>query len=194
MKIIALTGGIGMGKSAAAEILRERGVPVVDTDQLAYKLTEPGEPALQEIRKKFGAGIVASDGRLQRDRLAEIVFADASERARLEAILHPRIKRLWREQVRTWRDENRPLAVVMIPLLFETHAEVDFDKVLCIACSAVTQRQRLLARGWTDRGIEQRNAAQLPIDQKIARSDFVIWNEGRLDVMKEQLSRVISTN
>jgi dephospho-CoA kinase len=66
--------------------------------------------------------------------------------------------------------------------------------VLCIACSAVTQRQRLLARGWTDRGIEQRNAAQLPIDQKIARSDFVIWNEGRLDVMKEQLSRVISTN
>jgi dephospho-CoA kinase len=192
MKTFALTGGVGMGKSAAADVLRARGVPVMDTDELAHKLVEPGEPALQEIEKTFGKETVGPDGRLRRDRVADMVFADAAARAKLEAILHPRITSLWREQIQTWQKEGKSLVAVVIPLLFETGAETEFDAIICVACSTTTQQQRLLERGWTPRDIELRNAAQLSIEQKIARSHFVIWNEGDLEVLAEQLSRVIS--
>lgn len=180
-----------MGKSAAAELLRARGVPVVDTDDLARQIVEPGQPALGEIQKTFGNEIIGADGRLDRDRLAGVVFADAAARARLEAIVHPRIAQLWHDQVQAWRKEGRPLGVVVIPLLFETGVEDEFDSVVCVACSAETQQKRLLSRDWTTGEIARRNAAQLPVDQKIARSHYVVWNEGDLDLMAEQLSRII---
>jgi len=90
MKVCGLTGGVGMGKSTAAQFLRERGARVVDADELAYQLVQPGQPALAEIRKAFGRDIVAPDGRLRRDELAQIVFTDPAARKKLEAILHPR--------------------------------------------------------------------------------------------------------
>src|SRR5438552_18516187 len=123
MKVLGLTGGIGMGKSTSAQILRERGIPVVDTDELARQVVEPGQPALAEVQQAFGAEIIGQDGRLLRDRLAERIFADPSARKRLEAILHPRIRALWHAQIAAWRGELRAVAVVVIPLLFETRAE-----------------------------------------------------------------------
>ena len=128
---------------------------------------------------------------LRRDELARIVFADAAARKKLEAILHPRIQERWLAQVETWRGENRALAVVVIPLLFETRAESHFDKIICVACSAATQRERLLERGWTPEQIEQRIAAQWPVEQKIARSDFVIWTDGALDAHVRQIERIL---
>ena len=192
MKVCGLTGGVGMGKSAAAELLRARRVPVVDTDELAHQLVQPGQPALAEIQAEFGKGILTPDGQLRREGLARIVFADATARQKLEAILHPRIGERWQTQVETWRRENHPLAVVVIPLLFETGAEAAFDKIICVACSGATQRERLLVRGWTSDQIRQRLAAQWPIDRKIARSDFVVWTDGTMDIHAQQLERILS--
>jgi len=191
MKVLGLTGGIGMGKSASAQLLRSRGVPVMDTDDLARQVVEPGQPALAEIRDAFGAEIVGPDGRLRRDDLARRVFADPAARQRLEEILHPRIRALWRAQVDNWRAEGRPLAVVVIPLLFETKAEAELDATICVACSAATQQQRLQARGWSPAQIEQRLQAQWPVETKMARADYVIWTEAGLDVHAAQLERIL---
>jgi dephospho-CoA kinase len=193
MKLCGLTGGVGMGKSTAAELLRDREVQVTDTDQLARQLVQPGQPALAEIQEVFGKGIIAPDGRLRRDELARIVFADAAARKKLEEILHPKIRERWLAQIETWRKEGRPLAVVVIPLLFETQAQSQFDKIICVACSAANRQKRLLERGWTPEQIKQRIAAQMPVDQKIARSDFVVWTDGTLDSHEEQLGRIIAS-
>jgi dephospho-CoA kinase len=190
MKVCGLTGGVGMGKSTAAEFLRARGAQVVDTDELARQLVQPGQPALTEIQAEFGKAIIASDGRLRRDELARIVFADAAARKKLETILHPRIRERWLAQVEIWRKENRALAVVVIPLLFETRAESHFDKIICVACSAATQHERLLVRGWTPKQIKQRLAAQWPVEQKISRADFVVWTDGALDAHAQQLEQI----
>lgn len=190
MNSFGLTGGLGMGKSTAAGFLRAREVPVVDADELARELVRPGQPALAEIQAAFGNHLLAADGQLRRDELARIVFADPAARKKLEAILHPPIRERWLAQIKIWREENRPLAVVVVPLLFETQAESQFDKIICVACSAASQRERLLARGWSPEQIQQRIAAQMPVEEKIARSHFVIWTEGDLDNHARQLERI----
>jgi len=187
MKVCGLTGGVGMGKSTAARFLRERGAQIVDTDELARQLVQPGQPALAEIQSAFGPRVISPDGQLRRDELAKIVFADSAARKQLEAILHPRIREQWLAQVETWRVEGRPLAVVVIPLLFETRAEPHFDKIVCAACSAAAQRERVLARGWTQEQIGQRIAAQMPVEQKIARADYVVWTDGALAIHERQI-------
>jgi dephospho-CoA kinase len=192
MKVLGLTGGIGMGKSTAAQFLRERGAPVVDTDELARRLVEPGQPALAEIQNAFGKEIISAGGQLRRDELAQIIFTDPVARQKLEAILHPRIRERWLAQIETWRGENHALAVVVIPLLYETRAESYFDQTVCVACSAPAQRKRLLERGWTPAQIQQRLAAQWPVGQKIARAGFVVWTEGSLEVHAQQIERIIA--
>ncbi len=191
MKVCGLTGGVGMGKSTAAEFFHNLGAQVVDTDELACQLVQPGQPALMEIRTVFGKSLVAPDGQLRRHELAQIVFTDPAARKKLEAILHPRIRERWLAQIETWRAENHALAVVVIPLLFETKAESCFDKIICVACSATAQHDRLLARGWTPEQIQQRLAAQWPVRQKIARADFVVWTDGSLDAHAQQIERII---
>lgn len=190
MKLCGLTGGVGMGKSTAARFFQERGAEIADTDELAREFVQPGQPALAEIQNVFGREIVSSDGSLRRDELAKIVFADPGARKRLEAILHPRIRKRWLAQIETWRAEKKPLAVVVIPLLFETEAEAQFDKIVCVACSAAAQRERLLARGWTPEQIRRRVAAQLPVEQKIARADFVVWTDGVIDAVARQVELI----
>src|SRR6266436_5092462 len=184
MKVLGLTGGIGMGKSTCAELLRARNLPVVDTDDLARTVVEPGQPALAEIRAAFGAQMIDKGGQLNRGELARAVFSDPAARKRLEGILHPRIRELWKAQ-------DHPLGVVVIPLLFETGAESELDATICLACSGATQQQRLSARGWSGDQIDQRIRAQWPIEQKLAKSDFVIWTEAGLDVHAEQLDRIL---
>jgi dephospho-CoA kinase len=191
MKVLGLTGGVGMGKSACARLLAARKVPVIDTDDLARRVVEPGQPALAEVRRVFGPAVIAPDGRLRREELARRVFAEPAARQRLEAILHPRIRERWRAQVEIWRAESQRLGVVVIPLLFETRAEKELDATICVACSAATQQRRLLAREWSPEQIEQRLRAQWSIEQKIARAHYVIWTEAGLDVHAEQLDRIL---
>lgn len=192
MKLLGITGGIGMGKSTSAELLRARGVPVVDTDQLARDVVEPGSPAVAEIAAAFGPEALDAQGRLRRDELARRVFADDQLRAKLEAILHPRIRERWLAHVDTWRSENHPAAAVVIPLLYETNAQAHFDAVICVACSAPAQQQRLRVRGWSDAQIAQRLRAQWPVQKKIDLADFLIWTEASLDIHAAQLSRILN--
>ena len=191
MKVLGLTGGIGMGKSTSAQLLRARGVPVVDTDELARQVVQPGQSALAQVLAAFGPQIAGPDGQLRRDELARRVFSDPAARQRLEAILHPPVRALWRAQIEAWRAEGRPLAVVVIPLLFETKAEAELDVTVCVACSAATQQQRLRARGWTPEQIEQRLDAQWPVETKTARADYLVWTEADLDVHAAQLERIL---
>jgi dephospho-CoA kinase len=191
MKLLGVTGGVGMGKSACAQLLRERGLAVVDTDDLARQVVEPGRPALTDIQAIFGAEILNAQGGLRRDALARIVFSDPAMRRKLEAILHPPIRQLWRAQVHDWRQQGLRLGVVVIPLLFETGAQSEFDATVCVACSSATQVQRLRARSWSLEQIEQRIRAQMPVEQKIEKSNFMIWTESSLDVHAEQLDRVL---
>jgi dephospho-CoA kinase len=191
MKLFGLTGGIGMGKSTSARLLRERGIAVVDTDDLARDMVEPGQPALAEIRAHFGDVVLKPDGTLDRGALARRVFADAGERGRLEAILHPRIRAVWLEQAARWRTEGRAAGVVVIPLLFETKAEAHFEATICVACTAATQLARLQERGWNAEEIRQRMQSQWSVEVKLDLADFVVWTEGDVSVHAEQLRRIV---
>jgi dephospho-CoA kinase len=182
-----------MGKSACADLLRKRSIPVVDTDDLARQVVEPGQSALAEVSQAFGPDLIGPDGRLRRGELARRVFSDPTARQALEAILHPRIRELWRRQTRAWRAEGCPLAVVIIPLLFETQAEKELDGTICVACSSATQQERLRSRGWSLSQIQQRIAAQLPVERKIALADYVVWSEASLDLHAAQLDRILQS-
>jgi dephospho-CoA kinase len=191
MKTYGLTGGVGMGKSTSGRLLAERGVAVVDTDVIARQLVEPGQPALSEIQNTFGPGMLDAEGRLRRDELARLIFRDAAARRSLEGILHPRIRAVWKEQLDLWHAGGRNQAVVIIPLLYETDAAAHFDTIICVACTAATQHERLLARGWTAEQIGQRLNAQWPAEKKLALADRVVWTEPGLDVHAAQLARII---
>ena len=190
MRLFGLTGGIGMGKSTCATLLADRGIRVVDTDDLAHSLTAPGRPALQEISQHFGRHVLDGAGQLDRSALARIVFNDAAARATLESILHPRIQAAWQATVSGWRQEGEALGVVVIPLLFETGAASQFAATVCVACSKASQQERLEQRGWTHADCARRIAAQLPIEDKLARSDYLVWSEGDPSVLPPQLARI----
>jgi dephospho-CoA kinase len=179
-----------MGKSTAAAILRGRGVPVVDTDDLARQVVEPGQPGLVRVVARFGGGVLDSGGRLSRPELARVVFSDEAARLDLEAILHPLIRERWRAEVAGWRARGIARGVVVIPLLFEVGAEGELDDTICVACSALSQAERLRQRGWPPGQTARRLAAQWPVDKKIARAGRVIWTEGSLELHADQLARV----
>jgi dephospho-CoA kinase len=181
-----------MGKTTAGSILRHLGVRVVDTDQIAHDLTQPGQPALAEIREVFGKGYFEAGDRLRRDVLAQLIFSSESARRRLEAILHPRIRQTWLDRVEEWRKQGHSRAVAIIPLLFETDAAKEFDHTICVACSERLQHRRLTERGWTEEQIRQRVQAQLPVRKKIELADYVVWNDAGLEVFEAQLTRILS--
>ncbi|WCJ58712.1 dephospho-CoA kinase [Fontisphaera persica] len=191
MILLGLTGGVGMGKSTAACFFQELGLPVVDTDQLARELTLPGQPALLEIAREFGPAYLTPEGALNRAAMAQKVFADAAARQKLEAILHPRIRAAWQAEAARWRAAGVPVGVVVIPLLYETGAEREVDRVACVACMPRTQAARLAARGWPEEHCRQRIAAQWPVEEKIKRADYVIWTEGSLAAHRAQIERVV---
>jgi dephospho-CoA kinase len=191
MKLFGITGGVGMGKSTTGALLEKRGITVADTDRIARQLVEPGQPALAEIAGVFGASVILPNGGLDRKELARRVFADAAERAKLEAILHPKIRAAWEADVKRWRASGSDRGAVIIPLLFETRAESLFDAVICVACCAASQLERLRERGWSRAEIKQRLEAQWPAEEKIARADFVIWTDSTLEAHAAQLEKVL---
>ena len=189
---LGLTGGVGMGKSTASQFLNDLGFKVADTDDIARKLVEPGKPALKDIVKAFGKEVLQDNGELNRKKAAEIVFSDDSKRLKLEEILHPLIRENWELRLNDWSLENEKLGVVVIPLLYETECERYFDKVVCMACSKDIQRQRLRQRCWSDLEIDQRIKAQLLIEEKMSRADYVVWTNGTVDTHAKQWDELIS--
>lgn len=192
MLLIGLTGGVGMGKSTVANFLARRGEPLIDTDELARELVEPGQTALGEIAVAFGDSVMRRDGTLDRTALARVVFADPEQRRILESILHPRIRETWKSRAQKWAGDGIKHGVVIIPLLFETAAEKELDMTICVACARRTQEERLVSRGWAREEVAKRIAAQMPIAEKMDRSDRVVWNESTLKVCEEQVDRIFN--
>ena len=182
-----------MGKSTAAELLAKRGAKVSDSDALARELVEPGQAALAEITTEFGPGVLRDDGSLDREKVAELVFADTVARKKLEGILHPRISEAWQARLEGWAAAGEPLGVVVIPLLFETGAEASFDKIVCVACTPEAQQARLRERGWSGEQIVQRIGAQMAVSEKMRRSDHVVWTDGPVEAHAAQWDALLSS-
>jgi len=188
---IALTGGIATGKSHVLDQFRRRGVPCLDADELAHGVESAGTEATQAIAARFGAGVLTGDGAVDRTKLAPLVFADASARRDLEAIVHPAVYRAIGAGVRAFELLGAyPLIVVDVPLLYETgHAE-DFDRVVATVCPPEMQIARLAGRGVPEAEARLRLAAQLPADDKAARADFVIRTDGSFADTDRQVGEV----
>ncbi len=191
MLALGVTGGVGVGKSASVGMLQQAGVPVVDTDDLARELVALGQPAYLEIVDAFGPEVLCSERRLDRKRLAAIVFSDPSRRMQLEAILHPRIRGAWVKWLKSPTALSSPVAVVIIPLLFEKDYDGHFDSTVAVACSPATQASRLRKRDWSDEEIRARLAAQMPMFEKMARARFVVWTEGGMDAHRRQWIKIL---
>lgn len=190
---IGLTGGIATGKSHVLDRFRQRGVPCLDADELAHGVTSAGTEATAAIAERFGAEILATDGSVDRKKLGSIVFADPAARRELEAIVHPAVHRAIAMGVRAFELMGDALAVVDIPLLFETGAEKTFDKVIVTACAPETQMARLVQRGLTEEAARQRLAAQWPTERKTARADFVITTDGSFAETEEQVAQMMDS-
>jgi dephospho-CoA kinase len=188
----ALTGGIATGKSHVLEGLRRRGVPCLDADVLAHGVEAAGTEATQAIAARFGDGVLAKDGSVDRRKLGPIVFADSVARRDLEAIVHPAVYRAIKAGLRAFELTGNPrLAVVDVPLLFESGRASDFDMVIATVCRPEIQLARLIARGMSDADARQRLAAQLPSAEKAARANHVIDTSGTFEETDVQVDRVL---
>lgn len=181
MRVVGLTGGIATGKSTFSAALRARAVPVVDADALARAAVAPGAPALADIAREFGPAVLAPDGGLDRKRMASLVFADPGARKRLEAITHPAVRRAMAEETAQLAAAGHDLAFYDTPLLFEIGLDRILDCVVVVWAPPAVQRARLASRdGLGPADADARLAAQLPIDEKAARADFVVENVGAI--------------
>ncbi|MFO7306888.1 MAG: dephospho-CoA kinase [Gammaproteobacteria bacterium] len=186
--LVALTGGIASGKSAVADRFAQLGVPVLDTDRIARDIVEPGTPTLAKLVEAFGPDILDSEGRLNRRRMRERVFANPDDRARLNAITHPAIRA---ELARRSASAGGAYQVHVIPLLVETGRTRDYDRVLVVDCPREVQIQRLMARdGATAEQAEAILAAQATREQRLAVADDVIVNTGTLDELYQRVDEL----
>jgi len=193
MKRVGLTGGIATGKSYVLGQLRARGIPCLDADELAHGVTAAGTEATQAVAERFGPDILDEAGAVDRRKLGPIVFADPAARRDLEAIVHPAVRRAIAAGLRAFElVGDSPIAVVDIPLLFETHQQQDFSRVIVTSCPEETQLARLQARGLSVADAKLRLAAQMPTSEKAARADFVIDTGGSFDDTNAQIDHVVS--
>jgi dephospho-CoA kinase len=184
--VVGLTGGIGCGKSKAAEFFAELGAEVVDTDAISHALTGPGGQAMEPIAAAFGPSYVRPDGALDRPRMRSLVFADAGAKARLETILHPLIRA---ESLRRIRESAAPYVILVVPLLLETGGYRELlSRVLVIDCEESQQIARVVARsGLAEDEIGRIMRAQLPRAKRVAAADDVLVNDADLGTLRARV-------
>jgi dephospho-CoA kinase len=193
MQKIALTGGIATGKSHVLDRFRKHGVPCLDADLLTHGVEAAGTEATAAIAARFG-DVLAPDGAVDRKKLASIVFADPSARRDLEAIVHPAVYRAIAAGLRAFDLlGGYPLAVVDVPLLYESGHASDFDRVIATVCTPDRQLARLLERGMSDVDARRRIAAQMPAEEKAARADLVVRTDGSFDETNAQVEKIYHT-
>lgn len=190
MRRIGLTGGIATGKSHVRARFENLGIPTIDSDVLAREALAPRSAGLTAVAERFGPNVLHADGSLDRDRLAKIVFADPQARKDLEAIVHPYVQRRTNEWFAGLDTRRCRYAIADIPLLYEVGRDKDFDQVIVVACTPETQLRRLIERGMTEAEARQRLAAQLPLEDKIARADHVIRTDGSYDETERQVQEL----
>jgi dephospho-CoA kinase len=191
MLVLGITGSVGSGKSTVARLLAKRGAARLDADAIAHALITRGKPAWREIVRTFGRGLLDARGHIDRARLAQRVFAHPRARRQLERIVHPRVLRAIRRQLRIWRQGGRVrIAAVEIPLLFEARAQDLVDYVVVVTTPRAVQEARLRHQGWSSRKIRERIAAQWQLSDKVALADVVIDNGSRVADTRRQVKDV----
>ena len=189
--LIGLTGGLASGKSRVGQWFADHGWVVICSDQIVHDLYEPGQPMPAELAREFGPEILTSEGRVDRQHLGEIVFQDESRLKRLNALVHQHVRVRWKQQATESVRQGQPTLVV-IPLLYETGAESEFQQVWVVACSATEQIKRLHDRGFDETQITCRLAAQWLLQKKMDLAHVVIWNEGDWALTEEQLQEAMT--
>lgn len=186
---VGLTGGIGCGKSRAADLFAELGATVVDTDVISRELTAPGGEAMPEIERTFGAKYVGPDGSLDRAAMRELVFGNIEARKQLEGILHPRIREASRAQIQA---AKTPYSMIVVPLLLETGAYRDVvDRIAVVDCDEARQIQRVMGRsGITEEAVKAIIAAQIDRRERLRQADDVIANDGDIDALTAEVRKL----
>lgn len=189
---VALTGGIATGKSYVLGQISRRGIPCLDADSLAHGVTSAGTEASRQIAARFGVQMLDGSGAVDRTKLAPVIFADEAARHDLEAIVHPAVYRSIVAGLRAFQlAGDSALAVVDVPLLYETAHAGEFDCVIATICLPETQEARLVARGLSRDEARQRLAAQMNAAEKAARADFVIHTDDTFDETNAQIEKVL---
>jgi dephospho-CoA kinase len=189
MITLGLTGGIAAGKSSVAELWRAKGAAVIDSDALAHRTLEPGTPTHAQVVETFGKDILNADATVDRHRLGEIVFGNAEHRQALNSIVHPAVQQMWKQEL-TGLEGQTAVAVIAIPLLFEVGVETEFDCTVAVGCGEQTQLQRLRAKGLTELQARARMNSQMPVQQKMDRAQYAIWNDGSRAVLTRQAEMI----
>lgn len=185
--LIGLTGGIGCGKTSAANLLAELGAEIIDSDEIAHRLTRPGGIAIEPIRRAFGSGFVTQNGALDRDKMRALVFSEPPEKRRLEAILHPLIRE---ETAKSIAASRAPYVLLVVPLLLETGAyRKIIDRLLVVDCTEEIQIARTMARnGLSREEVLAIMATQASRKARLAAADDVITNDGDLESLQRQVA------
>lgn len=189
--VVGLTGGIACGKTTVAEMFADLGIPVIDADDLAREVVEPGAPGLQLIVDEFGEGVLDASGRLDRKKVGEMVFGDEEARETLNAIMHPLIGAAGAEHIMAQQDNRAPYLLYEAALLVETRAYEAFSALIVVSAEESLQRLRLIARdGFSVSEANARIGSQLPLARKITVADYVVTNNGDLDATREQVAEI----
>ena len=189
--VVGLTGGIACGKSTVAGMFADLGVSVIDADDLAREVVEPGTPGLQMIVDEFGKEVLDEAGRLDRKKVAEMVFGDEEARETLNAIMHPLIGAAGAKHIEARQDSLAPYLLYEAALLVETRAYQAFSALIVVSAEESLQRLRLIARdGFTALEANARIDSQLPLERKVAVADYVVTNNGDLDSTREQVAAI----
>lgn len=185
---IGLTGGIASGKSTVAAMLRELGFRVIDADRLAHRLTQPGQPAHDEILREFGPAILDAAGGIDRRKLASVVFSDPAKLARLNSIVHPRVEEALHCEMDEWQREGvREPVFVEAALLVEAGYHKKLDGLVVVWCRPEQQLERLEQRGMSRGDAIRRISAQLPLEEKLRHATQKIDCSGSLDLTRRQV-------
>lgn len=186
--IIGLTGGIGCGKSEAAACLKRLGAAHVDADEISRALTAEGGEALPAIRAQFGDGVFREDGTLNRGALGDIIFSSEAHRRALEGIIHPLVQKHMLAQIDEAAARGDRVAIIDVPLLFETGMDVLCDETWVVTASAETQLERVMARGMTMEQAQARIASQMSSEERCARANRVISTDRSIEKTQSELT------
>lgn len=189
---LGLTGGIATGKTTISNYLKSIDIPVLDADEYARKVVEPGTPGLAEITNTFGEQVLRADGSLNRKLLGQIVFNDSSARQTLNDITHPRIQQMMADELHRLAEQQIPLVILDIPLLLENRNVAGADAVMVVTIPESLQLTRLMQRNnLTEKEAQSRISAQMPLVEKEKLADFVIDNSGTISSTQKQVEKVI---
>ena len=192
MLAVGLTGGIACGKTVIRSRFDARGVPTLDADRVVHDLFAPGTDVTTDVRARFGANVIAADGSVDRKALGAVVFRDPAARASLEAIVHPRVFEAIETFFDNARNQSAAVAVVDAALMYETASYQRYDRVVVAYCPAAMQQHRLMTRDGLSREQAQRRIdAQMPVEQKRDRADYVIDTAGTPEQTLEQTDTVL---